>query len=199
MSASKAQRLLERAGEEPDRLRRHLIVAAVLAEVLNERPVVVGGTAEEFWTRDEYHETDLDVCVPLDEAARRALRDLGFTREGRHWYSDRARVAVEIPDPRIDGDEGRVVETHVEGGVATIIGVDDLYLDRLRQATVNEGVEDVRFYSALAVAAACHDLLDRKYVRRRIADVVRTERVVGESMRRMDRRLGSIVRRKLGG
>jgi hypothetical protein len=48
VNASRAETLLARAAGERDRLRRHLLVAAALRDLVEIEPVVVGGTAEEF-------------------------------------------------------------------------------------------------------------------------------------------------------
>ncbi|MDQ4107410.1 MAG: hypothetical protein M3138_01215 [Actinomycetota bacterium] len=66
---------------------------------------------------------------------RGTLGGLGFRKRGRHWFHDASKVAVEFPDTRIDGDEGRTERIRVGGGTAAMIGIDDdLYLDRLRPA-----------------------------------------------------------------
>lgn len=200
MRDSKARSLLEKARVERDRARRHLLVAAALREVLAADPIVVGGVAEDFWAAGVYHETDLDLCAPLQAGDEGALRRLGFSRHGRHWFHDASQVAVEFPDSRIDGDEDRTVEAVVGDGRARIIGVDDLYLDRLRQATMNEGVEnDIAFKGALAIAAARYEEMDWAYVRARIAAIVTSDRLVGESMRTINRRVRGRARRAARG
>lgn len=196
MDAERASLLLGRAAVETVRLKRHLLVAAALRELLDE-PTVVGGTAEEFWTRDEYHPTDLDVCVPLGAKELKRLRDAGFAREGRHWVIGSIPVAIEFPDSRIDGDPARTHLERVAGGAARIIGLDDLYLDRLRQATMREDVEGVEYHSALAVMSARYEDLDRGYVRARLAEIARREPDLAGSMRRIHRRLQTRVRRRL--
>jgi hypothetical protein len=145
VTASKARKLLALAEREPERLQRHLLLAAALRETLTRDPIVVGGTAEEFWTQAEYHETDLDICVPISREDEAALRQLGLERTGRHWSRPGLQAVVEFPDDRIDGDESRTVEHKVGPGAARIIGLDDLYLDRLRQATVDERREGSSF------------------------------------------------------
>lgn len=197
MSVSKAQRLLRLARAEPDRLTRHLLVAAALRQVLHGDPIVVGGTAEEYWTAAEYHQTDLDLCLYLTPEDRARLKALGFRREGRHWAHPRINVAVEFPDSRIDGDENRTTEEPVGDGAARIIGLDDLYLDRLRQATIEERSEGVEFKSALAVVAARFEDLDWRYVHRRIREITEKEGSVGASMKRLDSRIRRRVRAKL--
>lgn len=161
----------------------------------------MGGTAEEYWTSAEYHETDLDLCAPLSVEDEKALRALGFQPEGRHWVWGREDrwVAVEFPDSKIDGDESRSEEVPVADGSARVIGLDDLYLDRLRQATMNEHREGVEFASALAVAAARYEDIDWPYVYERIAHVTATEGHLGNIMKRLDSRIRRRVRRKLLG
>ncbi len=197
MSASKAKRLLTKAAKEEARLKRHLLVAAALREVLQEPVVVVGGTAEEFWTSDSYHQTDLDICTSLGPPNQEKLRQLGFRKEGRHWVRDDIDVAVEFPEAFIDGDDDRTLMEEVEDGYARIIGVDDLYFDRLRQATVSEGAQDVHFHSALAVVAARYAYIDWGYVERRIEREIEIAPKAGQSMSRIDKDIRRRVRRAL--
>jgi hypothetical protein len=195
VSVSKARRLLRLAGGEPDRLTRHLLVAAAFRDVLHSDPIVVGGTAEEYWTAAEYHQTDLDLCAYLTAADRAAIEALGFRPTGRHWIHPRINVAVEFPDSRIDGDEARTIEEPVGEGAARIIGLDDLYLDRLRQATIDERQEGVEFHAALAVVAARYEDIDWRYVR---GQIKQAEAGVGAPMRRLDSRIRRRVRERLG-
>jgi hypothetical protein len=197
VSVSRAEALLREAGAERDRLQRHLLVAAALREVLEREPVVVGGTAEEFQSGAPYHETDLDIVGVVTVAERDTLRSLGFRKRGRHWYHDASHVAVEFPDERLDGDVDRIERVDVGRGTAALIGLDDLYLDRLRQATAPiSNVEDsVEFHSALAVATGAFERLDRRYVLRRIREIEEREGRVGASMRRLDSRIRQLAKR----
>jgi hypothetical protein len=197
VSVSRAKALLRLAQGEPDRLRRHLQVAAAFREILTDDPIVVGGTAEEYWTAAEYHETDLDLCASLRKADEGSLEKLGFRREGRHFVHPRINVAAEFPEAMIDGDESRTVEEPVGPGRARIIGVDDLYLDRLRQATIAERREGIEFHSALAVVAACDELIDWSYVGHRLKTIRLQKDPIGDTMRRLDSKIRSRVRRKL--
>ena len=160
-------------------------------------PVVVGGTAEEFWGGHEYHETDLDLVGYLTPAGRAALVALGFQRRGREWTRAGTPFVIEFPDTRIDGDEDRITIARVGGGAVRIIGLDDLYLDRLKQATTNAPEEDLHFQSALAVAASRYDDINWTYVSARIAATLRTEPIVGRAMRRVNSRIRSRARRAL--
>ena len=199
MSVSSAERLLARAATESDRLRRHLLVAAALRAALEHAPIVVGGTAEEYHAAADYHETDLDLCGPLTTTDRASMRTLGFRLRGRHWYHDASRVAVEFPDTGIDGDEGRVERVRVGEGTALVIGVDDLYLDRLMQATAPLQPEgSIEFASALALAAGTADRIDRRYVLARIRDIRRTNPGLARVMRQLDSKIRRRIRSALG-
>jgi hypothetical protein len=199
VNVSRAEELLRRAAGERDRSRRHLLVAAALRDVLRVEPVVVGGTAEEIQSGSPYHETDLDLCGVVAPDERATLRGLGFRKRGRHWFHDGSKVAVEFPDTAIDGDQGRIERIRVGGGTAAMIGIDDLYLDRLRQATAPmANVEaSIEFHSALAVAAGGFDRLDRRYVLKRVREIERSEGRIGQRMRQLDSRIRMRVRRAL--
>ena len=185
MSDSQADRFLQLAADESNRLSRHLLVAAALREVLSEDPVIVGGTAEEYWTADEYHETDLDMCVPLSNDDEAALKRIGFQHRGRHWERKVGEhwVAVEFPASRIDGSE-------------RVIGLDDLYLDRLRAATMSRR-EGVEYHSAQAVAAARYDDIDWKYVENRIREIGASVTLVGGEMKKINSRIRRRVRKRI--
>lgn len=199
MSASRAEALLSGAAVERQRLRRHLLVAAALRELLADEPVVVGGTAEEYHSGAPYHETDLDVCGRVRPGEADVLRGAGFQRQGRHWVHGTSEVAVEFPEARIDGDEARIERVRIGRGTVAVLGVDDLYVDRLRQATAPLRPEgSVEFHSALAVAAGAFDRIDRRYVLRRIRQIERTDPALGGRMRALDTRLRRRVRRELG-
>jgi hypothetical protein len=151
-----------------------------------------------IWTADEYHETDLDLCAPFGATEQRVMRKLGFRRDGRHWERRGLAVAVEFPESRLAGDINRTRLHNVGEGAARIIGIDDLYLDRLRQATHKDHVEGVEFHSALAVAAAGYGVIDWAYVEECIAQEAETSMALAGSMRRLDRKLRRRVRASLG-
>jgi hypothetical protein len=153
-----------------------------MREVLSREPVVVGGTAEDFYTGDVYVETDLDLVGWVTPEEEGLLHDLGFTKKGRHWFHSVSKIAVEFPEGTIDGDETRILRTSVGSGTVALIGVDDLYLDRVRQATV-----PASHLPALAVAVAAYDEIDWPYVERTIQATVERNPPLGEPMRRVHR------------
>jgi transcriptional regulator with XRE-family HTH domain len=143
---------------------------------------VLGGYVFNPWDRDP------------TRAEQRSLLADGLTRESFEPSSP----PVEFPEAMIEGDESRTVEVEVAGEASVrIIGVDDLYLDRVRQATVNEPVEGIEFHSALAVAAGAFEEIDWRYVSAQISATRRRGELLGGSMSRIDRRIRRRVRRAL--
>jgi hypothetical protein len=198
VDVSKARQLLSEAAVEKNRLTRHLLVAAALREVLAQEPVVVGGTAEELYTAAEYHETDLDLVGWLTREEERLLPELGFRKWNRHWFHEASKVAVEFPESRLAGDESRVLRRRMRKGIAVIIGVDDLYLDRVRQATTSQDQNSTEFASALAVGVAASEVIDWPYVARHIRQTRRTDPPLGKRMSRVDSLVRKEVRKSLG-
>src|SRR5687767_4002637 len=114
---AEARRLLNAASSPPPktRLERHLLVAAAIDVATGGRAVVVGGVAQDWWVGDHYRPTDLDLCRPLTPEVETTLEQLGFLREGRHWYCEQADVAVEFPESYVAGDPARFKSLTIEG------------------------------------------------------------------------------------
>jgi hypothetical protein len=87
---------------------------------------------------------------------RRVLGDYLFNPWDRDPTPAEARtlVADGLTRERFEG------KAKVGPGRCRIIGLEDLYLDRLRQATIDERREGVAFKSALAVVAARFEDID---------------------------------------
>ena len=183
----RAKALLDRIPSEKSQLRQRLLMAAAITSVMKHAPTVVGGTAEEYWAGGEYHPTDLDLCPePTDEDVR-ALRLIGLRRLGRHWVRDDLPVAVEFPGPGDDIE--RTIEVVVNRVPVSIIGCEDLYLDRVRQATVGWPREDISFDAAFEVAVTNFATMDWRYVRSRISRAAVSEPAVGKTMAAVDSRI----------
>lgn len=168
-----------------------------MTKVLAKEPIVVGGTAEEYWAGGEYHPTDLDLCPPPSASDLQALTSLGMRKRGRHWVRADLPVAVEFPGSGEDIE--RTVSVTVDGVSVRIIGCEDLYLDRLRRATVSWPREDVSFDSALEIALTNYTRMDWDYVVGRIKTCVKSEPNVGTAMAGINRRARLRVRRAYRG
>jgi hypothetical protein len=164
-----------------------------MTQLLSKRPIVVGGTAEEYWAGGEYHPTDLDLCPRPTASDLRALRALGLSKSGRHWTREDLPVAVEFPGSGDDIERTIVVKV---GGVSILmISCEDLYLDRVRQATMSWPREDVSFDAALELALTNYVTMDWDYIRGRLRTAVSSESMVGALMASVNRRVRSRARR----
>ena len=95
--------------------------------------VIVGGSAVEFYTAASYMTKDIDFIAKDDFQIAKIMTSLGFSiGEGYTWFHPDISVVVEFPKPPLIGDISRVTEVKTEYGVAEIIGVEDIILDRLK-------------------------------------------------------------------
>jgi hypothetical protein len=174
-------------------LRQRLLLAAAMTELLSQQPIVVGGTAEEYWAGGEYHPTDLDLCPRPSPIDLKALASVGLRKRGRHWTRADLPVAVEFPGSGEDIERTVVVKV---GGVSIlVISCEDLYLDRIRQATVSWPREDVSFDAALELALTNYLTMDWDYIRGRLRIASLSERKVAPLMASVNRRVRSRARR----
>ena len=188
-----AEALLRQIPAARSSLRQRLLLAAAITRLLSKEPIVVGGTAQEYWAGGEYHPTDLDLCPRPSASDLKALTAVGLRKRGRHWVRADLPVAVEFPG---SGDDiERTVVVRVGRVSVLMISCEDLYLDRVRQATVLWPREDVSFDSALEIALTNYVRLDWDYIRDRIRAAVFAERVAGTLMVGVNRRVRLRVRR----
>lgn len=76
---------------------------------------------------------DIDFIAKNDFQIAKIMTSLGFSiGEGYTWFHPDTSVVVEFPKPPLLGDISRVTEVKTEYGVAEIIGVEDIILDRLK-------------------------------------------------------------------
>ena len=154
----------------------------------------MGGIAEDLYTGETYVATDLDLCGWVTPHEENVLASLDFKREGRHLFHAPSDVAVEFPESIVQGEEERFDRRSVGTGTAVIIGVDDFYLDRIRQTTAYPpGSETIEFKAAVAVAVASYDDIDWKYVEQEIKTTEEKDPSLGKAMREVHKR----VRRRL--
>lgn len=127
----------QRAAEIDDLLTRNLYVVGIVSAAAERRGIeviLVGGTAQAFYTSGGYETRDIDIVSPQRHEFAKLLHSLGFERaEGsRHWYHPQANAVLEVPDEVLAGSKERVAEVTVEGLTIRVIGIEDLILDRLR-------------------------------------------------------------------
>ncbi|HKC20567.1 MAG TPA: hypothetical protein VKE27_13165, partial [Candidatus Dormibacteraeota bacterium] len=109
------------------------------------------------------------------------------------WVREDLPVALEFPGS--GEDIRRTIDLDIEGLKVRLISCEDLYLDRMRQATVAWPREDVSFDSALAIALANYREMDWPYISLAIRAAAKSSPRVGESMKAVSRRIRARARR----
>lgn len=172
MDPEARRRRLEALADEPDPLRRRLVALGLLTDRLAEaeiEPILVGGTALEFYTAGGYATKDLDLALPLSPEVDAAFAELGFRKEGRYWYREDLDLLIEAPAPEgLPGEDAPRTRVEIDGLVVAIIGVEDLLLDRLRGWVHWKSEEDGRWTRRLALLYA--DRIDWDYLRGRAGE-----------------------------
>lgn len=122
----------------PDPVERLLVAASIVASELEPGgiiPVVVGGSAVEFYTRGAYLTIDIDLILPGSQMIDEVLKSLGFQRTaGASYIHPVADVVIDLPKEPLEGDPDRITQVVVKGRTAYIIGLEDAIVDRLRAA-----------------------------------------------------------------
>jgi len=129
------QRLKELKGKERFQVMTETVSSfTTLLEPHGVTPVIVGGLAVEIYTRGQYTTVDIDLVMQRRDLADEILGELGFIKEGRHWYNPELLVAIEIPGNNLEGaDSSRVTKLRLQNGrYIYVIGIEDIILDRLR-------------------------------------------------------------------
>lgn len=159
---------LDSLAQENDGLRRKLIALGILTDQLKPAgltPVLVGGTAVEFYTAGGYATKDVDLALPTSSKVDAAFAELGFRREGRFWVRDDLDLLFEAPAGNLAGEDAPRTEISIDGWRVVILGIEDLILDRLRAAVHWKSEEDMRW--ARRLVALYSDCVNWDYLRRR--------------------------------
>lgn len=109
------------------------LICSLAKEFANDL-VVVGGSAVEFYTAASYMTKDIDFIAKDDFQIAKIMTALGFSiGEGYTWFHPDTSVIIEFPKPPLLGNVNKLTEVKTEYGVAKIIGVEDIILDRLKR------------------------------------------------------------------
>ena len=134
--------------QTPDRLERALRLVGSLDHALgatqrSDRPIIVGGTAIEFYTLGGYSTKDINLVIADPAPLLDLLREGGFHKEGRHWWREGFDLVLEIPGKTLTYAPtayDRVIEVQVTREIRTcVIGIEDILTSRL-----DAGIEERR-------------------------------------------------------
>ncbi|MDP6157125.1 MAG: hypothetical protein QGH39_08905 [Candidatus Thermoplasmatota archaeon] len=127
-------------------------------------PVIIGGSAVEFYTRDWYATGDIDLAIDKTRGSGiEAIMDgFRFKRSGRMWIRDDLSLYVEFPGDVDDLDRERLMRVDSDRGHAYFIGLEDIIFDRIEAAEhwKSEGDRE----QAIRMAAVFYDEIDWDYL-----------------------------------
>ncbi len=130
------QEVLEIIQKTESPLKRQLLMVALLTRLLKAMnqppPVIVGGCALSYYSREVYFTSDIDLAYANREALDTVLKSVGFKKEGRYWVHIGLKLAVEAPASSLPGEDSPVEVVELgEELECSIIGIEDLVVDRL--------------------------------------------------------------------
>ncbi len=125
---------LIRQTESP--LKKQLLAVALISHLLRERgkevPIIIGGLALSYYTREVYFTADIDLAYSDREALDEVLKELDFSKSGIYWVNEDLKIAIEVPVGVLVEEDSplEIVELGPELK-CKIIGIEDLIIDRL--------------------------------------------------------------------
>lgn len=162
--------ILELIRETESPLKRHLLTAALVSHMLEKKgkdiPIVIGGLALSYYTREVYFTADIELAYSDREALDETLKELDFAKKGRYWVNDDLKMAIEVP-AGVLVDENAPLEI-VELGPdlqCQVIGIEDLIIDRLNACKHWKSEIDCEMTELLVMRYAVEldwDYLDKK-------------------------------------
>ena len=139
----------------------------------------MGGGAVEFYTDGGYTTKDMDLALPTDATVDRAFADLGFEKEGRYWCHHTLDLLFEGPAPYgLPGETAPRTRVSVDGLFVTIVGIEDLILDRLRAWVHWGSTEDGRWTTRLV--ALYRESIDWDYLQQKTAGIAQEAAAIAE-------------------
>ena len=132
-------------------LARQLLMTGLITRRLVEKgkpaPVLIGGLALSYYTREVYFTADIDLAYADREALDEVMRELGFVRKGRYWAHPGLDIAVEAPATGLAGEEAQRETVELEGDLFCdhrARGPDHRPDERVQTLEVRDGLRDDR-------------------------------------------------------
>jgi hypothetical protein len=117
-------------------LKRQLLVLAFISQRMKKMgsqvPVLIGGCALAYYSREVYFTTDIDLACSDRAALDKVLRSIGFVVEGRYWIQHDMNLMVEAPASSLVGEDAPRETIELGNGLeCCVIGIEDLLIDRM--------------------------------------------------------------------
>jgi len=100
-------------------------------EKRNVQPIVVGGSAVDFYTEGIYPSLDIDLVGNRKIIGEVLENTFGFRPSGKAWINEQIGLSVEVPDSHLAGDKDKLTVIKIEGLKVYVIGIEDLIIDRI--------------------------------------------------------------------
>lgn len=130
------QEVLEIIQKTESPLKKQLLMVALLTKLLKRMnqpaPVIIGGCALSYYSREVYFTSDIDLAYANREALDTVLKSIGFRKEGRYWVHEGLKLAVEAPASSLPGEDSPIEVVELDEELqCSVIGLEDLVVDRL--------------------------------------------------------------------
>lgn len=110
-----------------------MTIAAIIAEALRgigQDPILVGGSAVEFYSQGGYSTADIDLVAEGGPGLTEIMKELDFHKFGKDFVNQKLKIYVEFPSPSLKPQEN-FQKIKVGDKTLSIISVEDLIVDRL--------------------------------------------------------------------
>lgn len=138
------------------------------AEKRNTRPIVVGGSAVDFYTEGIFPSYDIDLIGDRKIIGEILENIFGFKRSGRHWINEQIGIYVEVPGDHLAGNRDKVTTIKVGNLKLYVIGIEDLIIDRM--AACSEWKSDTDCKQAQYMLRYYHSKIDFDYLDKKAKD-----------------------------
>ncbi|MFQ5975945.1 MAG: hypothetical protein ACE5J5_06505 [Candidatus Hydrothermarchaeales archaeon] len=142
--------------------RKYEVFGEISSKVKGEKPILVGGSAVEFYTQGAYKSLDLDV-IAKQGALEPVLKSMGFKKSGRHWYTEDVSLEIVSSYTKLRTKNMKIGESEMR-----IISVEDIIVDRLNACKHWDSSLDCE--QATYLLAGYWDVSDRDYLRKRAGE-----------------------------
>lgn len=169
MNTSELLEIIKKTGSP---LKRQLLMAGLVSALLEQKgkeiPIIIGGCALSYYTREVYFTADIDLAYADREALDTVLKSVEFVKQGRYWINDELGMAIEAPASVLAGEDSPLEVVELDKGLqCRIIGIEDLVIDRLNACKYWKSEIDCEMVELLLTRYAEEldwDYLERKAV-----------------------------------
>lgn len=93
------------------------LITGLLEEKGQSPPIIIGGCALSYYSREVYFTSDIDLAYADRDALNIVLTDIGFEKKGRYWVSEGLKMAIEAPTSALVGEDSPIEIVEVGEGL----------------------------------------------------------------------------------